>query len=265
MTEEIIIDGVNVAGCEYYIQDYQRANNIEGRYEHCKDVCELNGDNYFYCKMNNNCYYKQLKRLEQENKKLSKLIRGTKDYAEVCSVCKDEVTIYPNISGRTDYTQNEVECRTLARIIIRKNNLEQENKELKEKNATLEDKLQLRMASDKESDAFWDEIFSEKDYPFNKENAYKELSDYYFVLEQLPKIYMEITGGTLSKTTYFASSVVEAYNDSLDRYYEKIDNVEYDNNASRSALEEIKAMINHPDHRGLLNRIEDKINEVLNG
>ena len=31
----------------------------------------------------------------------------------------------------------------------------------------------------------------------------------------------------------------------------------------RSALEEIRAMINHPDHRGLLNKIEDRINEVL--
>jgi hypothetical protein len=91
MTEEIIINGVNVAGCKYYTQDYQRANNIEGRYEHCKDVCELNGDNYFYCKMNNDCYYKQLKRLEQENKELKEKIKkysaineqDTKDYVEL--------------------------------------------------------------------------------------------------------------------------------------------------------------------------------------
>lgn len=73
-----------------------------------------------------------LGQLEQENKELSKLIKGTKDYTEVCSVCKDEVTIYPNISGRTDYTQNEVECLTLAQIISRKNNLEQKNEELKQ-------------------------------------------------------------------------------------------------------------------------------------
>lgn len=31
----------------------------------------------------------------------------------------------------------------------------------------------------------------------------------------------------------------------------------------KTALEEIRAMINFPDHRGLLNKIEDKINEVL--
>ena len=68
--EVIIIDGVDVAGCNFFIEDYQRANNIEGRYEHCKNVCELNGDNYFYCEMNKNCYHKQLKRLEQENKEL---------------------------------------------------------------------------------------------------------------------------------------------------------------------------------------------------
>lgn len=73
-----------------------------------------------------------LRRLKQEKEELCKLIRGTKDYTEVCSVCKDEVTIYPNISGRTDYTQNEVECRTLAQIITRKNNLEQENEKLNE-------------------------------------------------------------------------------------------------------------------------------------
>lgn len=79
--------------------------------------------------------------LEQENKELSKLIRGTKDYAEVCSACKDEVTIYPNISGRTDYTQNEVECRTLAQIITRENNLEQKNKELKISNSNLDNQL----------------------------------------------------------------------------------------------------------------------------
>ena len=70
--KEIIIDGVDVAGCNFFIEDYQRANNIEGRYEHCKNVCELNGDNYFYCKMNKNCYYKQLKRLKKENEELKK-------------------------------------------------------------------------------------------------------------------------------------------------------------------------------------------------
>lgn len=145
------------------------------------------------------------------------------------------------LSGRT---KSCGDCfNTINFYIPELKRLEQENKELKDKITALEDKLQLRMASDKESDEFWDEIFSAEDYPFNKENAYKELKDYYFVLEQIPKIYMEITGGTLSKTTYFASSVIQAYNDALERYYDKIDDLEYNNNTYRSALEEIKEKI----------------------
>lgn len=58
MTEEIIIDGVNVSGCNAY---------KEG---HCLDktailLCDTNK-----CSNYNDCYYKQLKRLEQENKEL---------------------------------------------------------------------------------------------------------------------------------------------------------------------------------------------------
>lgn len=102
------------------------------------------------------------------------------------------------------------------------NILKAENEQLKQTISKLEDKLQLRMANDKESDEFWDKIFSAEDYPFNKENVYKELRDYYFVLEQLPKIYMEITGGKLSKTTYFAESVIKAYNDALSEIEESM-------------------------------------------
>lgn len=235
MTEEITID---VSNCPHKSDD------------DCMEVpiCNEYGDcmGYQSCEAQTLCPYRSQKKIEHLERLKNKYYQQTLD---------DEITI--------------------SDLITKCNDLEQENKELKEKNAALEDKLQLRMASDKESDAFWDEIFSEKDYPFNKENAYKELKDYYFVLEQLPKIYMEITGGTLSKTTYFASSVVEAYNDALDRYYDKIDDLEYDNNAYRSALEEINITvkqllqgvssncINNTPYLTALSLIENKINEVL--
>lgn len=122
------------------------------------------------------------------------------------------------------------------------NNLENENERLKEEIKSFENKLQLRMANDKESNEYWDDIFSEKDYPFNKENAYKELQDYYFVLQQLPEIYLEITGGILSKTTYFASSVIEAYHDVIDRRDDEIDNLQYKNNEYKQTLKEIRAI-----------------------
>lgn len=58
MENEIIIDGVNVAGCKYYHYKGCTANNL------CKCNSRLN-----VCK---NCYYKQLQRLKQENEKLRK-------------------------------------------------------------------------------------------------------------------------------------------------------------------------------------------------
>jgi hypothetical protein len=60
------------------------------------------------------------------NKSLSQLIRSTKEYSDVCDTCKDEILIYPTISGRTDYSQDEVEQITLKRIIDKLQAKEQE-------------------------------------------------------------------------------------------------------------------------------------------
>ena len=58
MTEEIIIDGVDVAGCP----DIKQYNDTEGNMmcmEYIDGSCE-----------GHNCFFKQLKRLEQKNKEL---------------------------------------------------------------------------------------------------------------------------------------------------------------------------------------------------
>jgi len=55
MTEEIIIDGVNVAGCCCF--ENNRCLWTKRYYE--SDVCPM-------CEKINNCYYKQLKRLEEK-------------------------------------------------------------------------------------------------------------------------------------------------------------------------------------------------------
>lgn len=57
MNEEIIIDGVNVAECEY------AANTIP---VDCKN-------NTCFCYEDENCYFKQFKRLQEENKKLKEV------------------------------------------------------------------------------------------------------------------------------------------------------------------------------------------------
>lgn len=68
MTEEIIIDGafmidgINVTKCMHFTKQYNYG------------YCELSNDScdefQYNCAKNKNCYYKQLKRLEQENKEL---------------------------------------------------------------------------------------------------------------------------------------------------------------------------------------------------
>ena len=62
MTEEIIIDGVNVAGCEFYLQDEKYS---------C-DLSFINKEELCKCDDVQDCYYKQFKRLEQENKEEKK-------------------------------------------------------------------------------------------------------------------------------------------------------------------------------------------------
>ena len=67
MTEEIIIDGVNVVDCIHYsghLQEYLGTNK-----------CEVEGR----CEREKNCYYKQLQRLKQENEKLNE---DLKQYSE---------------------------------------------------------------------------------------------------------------------------------------------------------------------------------------
>lgn len=77
------------------------------------------------------------------NETLSQLIRNTKEYSDVCDMCKDEILIYPTISGRTEYTQDEVEQITLKRIIDKLQAKEQECESWKkandEKNKFLQD------------------------------------------------------------------------------------------------------------------------------
>ena len=62
---------------------------------------------------------------------ISQIIRSTEEYSDVCDMCRDEILLYPTISGRTNYTQKEVEEITLKRIIDKLQAKEQECEELK--------------------------------------------------------------------------------------------------------------------------------------
>lgn len=71
------------------------------------------------------------------SKKLRNILRATKEYEEVCMTCKDEILTYPSISGRTNYTDEEVEELTLKQIIDNLQAKEQECEELKKENLNL--------------------------------------------------------------------------------------------------------------------------------
>ena len=82
---EIIIDGCNVAECEFY----DKCNYT---------TCMIGIQDYINCDKNPNCYYKQLKRLEAENEKLKKEVETwsyqTEKRAEIGEVWYDTAQKY---------------------------------------------------------------------------------------------------------------------------------------------------------------------------
>lgn len=69
--KQIIIDGVDVSGCEYYNKDDKTCREVNGKYE--TDICDFDK-----CE-NSNCYYKQLSGLKAENTRLKEKIESYKN------------------------------------------------------------------------------------------------------------------------------------------------------------------------------------------
>ncbi len=72
---ETIINGIDVSEC-----------NI--RFNHFgKNICELGnrklGELHYLCSENPNCYFKQLKRLQEENEKLKKALQELEDLKDL--------------------------------------------------------------------------------------------------------------------------------------------------------------------------------------
>jgi hypothetical protein len=75
--KQIIIDGVDVSGCPFF-EDERKLLNPAGQELNFKNICSLSFYNFtdfdkdFLCNQSPNCYYKQLKRKEQECERLKK-------------------------------------------------------------------------------------------------------------------------------------------------------------------------------------------------
>lgn len=85
MDKQIMIDGVNVSGCELYRND----NGVfapDGTAERT-ELCYLTND---YCANNPNCYYKQLTRKKQECEELRRKLSNQEQ------LYQNEIEIYNN-------------------------------------------------------------------------------------------------------------------------------------------------------------------------
>ena len=60
---------------------------------------------------------------------------------------------------------------------------------------------------------FWKEIICDKDGNIDIEQVKKELCDYYKMLQEVPKVYCEVTDGILSKPLYDAETVLSFFRD----------------------------------------------------
>ncbi len=63
---------------------------------------------------------------------------------------------------------------------------------------------------------FWKPICTKESGEVDLEQIKKELADFYFAMQEVPKVYCHITGNKLSKIMYRAETVIEA----ADRHYE---------------------------------------------
>lgn len=66
-------------------------------------------------------------------------------------------------------------------------------------------------------DKRWKSICTNPDGSLNLDQIMRELHDYYFMLEEVPKVYCEVTGGLLSKPNYYADSVISAFEDEVEK------------------------------------------------
>jgi len=71
---------------------------------------------------------------------------------------------------------------------------------------------------------YWKTIVCNEDGTINVNQLKLELCDYSFMLGEVPKVYMEVTGGMLSKPHYYADGVIKAFNET---YGEKASAVNY--------------------------------------
>lgn len=87
--------------------------------------------------------------------------------------------------------------------------------------------MRTRKTPDQEWEDHWKEICTHPDGSLNLDQIKKELSDFSFMIREVPKVYCEITGNRLSKPMYYANTVLRAHDDYLEE--QEAEQIEEDN------------------------------------
>lgn len=254
MTEEKIIDGVNVAGCVRLQND-----NIS---------CDLGGE----CRGRGSCYYKQLKRLEHKYNEVLKLAKQNADSNEFCiQELEKELELFKDeyFNGLSNEQIVELAKKSI-RLTTYNRELEKENEELKEEirqliyGKTLEKTYTLFGKPIK----YWENLekeneeLKEKNKQIKHENnklrkqnerlkeKLREVEDYPHLFKLSGKCFFDE-----ARTCNYFNDFVEA-RQALEEIREAIlDFIPKENYKFATSL--------HPEFYGLIEFIQDKINEVL--
>lgn len=97
---------------------------------------------------------------------------------------------------------------------------------MKKKTRTLGEKAWAALKESREGDPEkdWDEFWKPILAPngeINLEQLKNELSDFLFIMREVPKVYCEITGNVLSKLTYYSDVVINKANEHYENLYEE--------------------------------------------
>lgn len=82
-------------------------------------------------------------------------------------------------------------------------------------------RLKVIRAESEDTWEFWKEIIFNSDGTVNMEQVRKELADFSFILEQVPKVYCHVTSDMLSKPNYYADVINNAADDAYRLLYQE--------------------------------------------
>lgn len=108
-------------------------------------------------------------------------------------------------------------------------------------------------------ESFWKPIVTNEDGTINIKQIKKELHDFSFIMEQVPRVYCHITGNRMSKVMYHADTVISVADD---YFQEQLDEAVKDEKGETSApLTQARADLireaNNRDMEGVVGREED--------